>query len=417
VPLRGQPRNREAASRQRLDGHGNRPDQLEGALAANTFTPAAAAAARDSARALSVATGFLRPSWKRPEVRMLRTVAVALSLFAASAPSLAQELLAVDFAGNAFGVDVDTGASRTLGPTGLTACNAMAVRNGVLYVTCKSGSLHQLAVLDPIDYQPAIVIPNLGVDVRGLCAGIAPNELFAVVNNPNNSDSLYRIDVQTGSVQLIGPTGRSSIQALTMNGRLRAWDLIAGLLDIDKTTGAATDPFPAISAMGADIQFLAMHGGITLGGRSQLYRVDVATGVPTLLGAGGYSDLRGAEDHRGRVTKFGQSCQPQVFLTGASAAMPSANVICTTAQHEPNALGVLYIGFQQVTAPIPGSTCSLLVSNDQQMLVPMNQSGVQKFTLPLPPTFGVTLNLQLVTPASVPGGVLVTNAICVEVPN
>jgi len=349
---------------------------------------------------------------------MLRPILAVVSALTVLAVAPAQELLAVDFAGNAFGVDITTGASRSLGPTGLSNCNATAIRDGVTYVSCKNGALHQLAVLDPIDYEAKIVVPNLGVDVRGMCAGSAPNQLLAIVDNPNHTDSLYRIDVVSGAVQLIGPTGRSGIQALTRNGPIRAWDVTAGLLVIDPATGAATDPFPGVGSLGADIQFLAMHGGFTFGGRSNLYRIDVATGVPTLVGSGGYADLRGAEEHRGHVSTFGQSCQPQVFLTGSSIAMPGSNLICTTAKHEPNALGIVHIGFQQVTTPIPGSPCSLLVSSDQQMLVTMLPSGVQKFTLQMPPTFGITLHLQLVTPSpSAVGGVLVTNAVKVEVPN
>jgi hypothetical protein len=93
-----------------------------------------------------------------------RFVPFVCALLAAT-PLTAQEILGVDFAGDAFAVWT---TSRRIGPIGVTGCNAMAVQNGVYYVSARSGSQHQLATLDPFTVRATVRFPNLGVDVRGL---------------------------------------------------------------------------------------------------------------------------------------------------------------------------------------------------------------------------------------------------------
>ena len=95
---------------------------------------------------------------------------VSTFLLAATVP--AQELLAVNFQGQALGVDIATGQSRVIGATGANFCNAMASHGGVLYATASlatTGS-SRLVTIDPITAQATVLFPNLGFDIRAMCS-------------------------------------------------------------------------------------------------------------------------------------------------------------------------------------------------------------------------------------------------------
>jgi len=67
-----------------------------------------------------------------------------------------------------------------------------------------------------------------------------------------------------------------------------------GLVTIDTVTAEAVDVNPAVSGSALQVQALEFAPDGTLyGGRNELYVIDPATGVLTLVGSGGYSNLRG----------------------------------------------------------------------------------------------------------------------------
>jgi hypothetical protein len=207
-----------------------------------------------------------------------RSVACLTALCAlASLP--AQELIAVDYTGNAYGVS-PAGQRRDLGATGLSDCNAMARLGSQLFVSARSSGRHCLATLDPITARATVLFPQLGVDVRALelnpvfTTG-SNRTLFGIVNTRTNVDHLVTIDVGTGQVVTIGSTGRSGIQALAFHGSiLYGWDVVAGLVQINRSTGVATDPFPNVGTAGVSVQFLCVdHTFSLVGGNSSLYRI------------------------------------------------------------------------------------------------------------------------------------------------
>ena len=176
------------------------------------------------------------------------SLCVALSFPAALATLPAQELIAVNFAGQAFAVDSTTGQARTIGATGVTSCNAMARKNNVLYATAQTGGptgARQLVTIDPITAQASVLFPNLGVDLRGLAPKDGSNELYGIADG--QPDRLVTIDLTTGQVTTIGNTGFTGIQALDSEMSLLflfGWDVNAGLVRIDPTTGVTVDVNP-----------------------------------------------------------------------------------------------------------------------------------------------------------------------------
>lgn len=366
---------------------------------------------------------------------------VALSFTAALAALPAQELIAVNFAGQAFAIDSTTAQTRTIGATGVTSCNAMARKGNVLYATAQTGGIggpRQLVSIDPITAQASVLFPNLGVDLRGLAPKDGGNELYGIADG--QPDRLVTIDVTTGQVTTIGNVGFTGIQALDSESSLLflfAWDVNQGLVRIDPTTGVAVDVNPALGTQGAAIQFLTTvtdAGGTPrlIGGNSALFSISLTTGVVTPIGgAGTLNDVRGAELHRGIATGFGLGCasigDANASLSAKGTLLAGANVGMTSPSHPANALGLLVVGFSNTTylgAPLPidldplfgTSGCDLFVSADALLPVQANSSGVFAIGFPMPNVLGGKLFFQLAALEPVPGGWSVTNGLSVQTP-
>lgn len=365
----------------------------------------------------------------------------ALSFSAAIAALPAQELIAVNFAGQAFGIDVVTGQARTIGATGVTSCNAMARKGNVLYSTAQTGGVggpRQLVTIDPITAQASVLFPNLGVDLRGLAPKDNSNELYGIADG--QPDRLVTIDVVTGQITTIGNTGFTGIQSLDSEMSvlfLFGWDVNQGLVRIDPTTGVTIDVNPALGTQGAAIQFLTKvvdAGGTPrlIGGNSALFSIDTTTGVVTPIGAAGtLSDVRGAELHRGVATTFGLGCASVAAANASLGAKGDLRANTTVALNSPshpaNALGLLVVGFSNTTylgAPLPidldplfgTSGCDLLVSADALLPVQANGSGAFGIGFPMPNVLGGKLFFQLAVLEPVPGGWSVTNGLSVQTP-
>jgi hypothetical protein len=209
-------------------------------------------------------------------------------------------------------LDECNGIGTMLGPSGFPGLNSLAKDPGgrlfsvVDNITAGLGS--DLVTIDLLTGRATKVATlNLGAvapDVRGL-AFSTQGVLFAINNSSSgvgaNPDDLFTIDVTTGVGSRVGRTGLVGIQGLDFSpdGTLYGWDagsgdgIGAGLVRIDTLTGLATDVNGSTSGSG-HIQTLAFSPGGTLyGAGDALYRIDVTTGKATLIGGGGYTDLRG----------------------------------------------------------------------------------------------------------------------------
>ncbi len=366
----------------------------------------------------------------------LRSLACSFVLGCASLP--AQELLALNFQGQAFGVDVATGQQRFITASGANFVNGMASHAGVLYAAGGgvTSTPSRLFTIDPITAQATVVIADLGGDVRALCSNAGTNELFAIMNG--SPDRLVRIDVTTGLVTNVGNTGMTGIQALDDGGGVGAlfgWDVNLGLVQISRTTGVAVVVAPGVGAQGAILQFLSLvqeNNTIRMiGGGTQLYEVDRFTGVVTQIGSTPLSDLRGAERRRGIGTAFGVGCATTV--TGAATIGSKGEFLAGTTptlistQHQANCLGILVVGLSNTVSlgtplpilldPILGTSgCNLWISADVLVAGQANGAGSLLVPFTIPAVFGFTLHFQMVGLESVPGGLSFTNGFTVRTP-
>lgn len=165
-----------------------------------------------------------------------------------------------------------------------------------------------LIEIDPLSgVGTEIAIVSDLVNAIGALAFSPDDELFAysrVAGGVNGGGGLYKIDVETGHAQFIGPTqldgGRSGFfNALTFapNGILYGWSLYGGsysvLYTIDPNTGITTDVNPSVSGSG-DIQTLEFGpDGLLYGARLDLFRIDPITGVAVNIGGNFIGDVRG----------------------------------------------------------------------------------------------------------------------------
>lgn len=225
---------------------------------------------------------------------------LTLPLFALLAVGAAkaqnQQGLGINFAGQVFKIDLVTGTGVLVGSSGLSGTNCMARENDHWDTIDNTGRLYQI---NPTTGASSLVYQlQLGgnTDVRGFA--IDTNlKTYVVVNNAT-SDELWTFDPVTGIGSLIGPMGSTTIQGLAVafNGRLFAYDTsttnTGGLKLVDPNTGATTDLAP--NAPGTpDIQDIAPRGTGLIGARNSLFSVSTGNGFETLVGTGGYTDLRG----------------------------------------------------------------------------------------------------------------------------
>lgn len=210
-------------------------------------------------------------------------------------------LLGCNQSGSLFKIDHTSGTGTSIGPIGFATTNSLARdASGTLY-----SAPFALITINPQtgagtfvkDLQPS------PTDIRALAFSPA-NVLFGIRNgggagDTTTPDDLVTIDVSSGAVTLVGNTGRAELQALAFSagGTLYGWDFGYGLVKINPATAAATLVNPAVvPGSVVDIQSLAFAPDGTLYGASdELYRVDTSNGATTLVGSGGYTDLRGIE--------------------------------------------------------------------------------------------------------------------------
>ncbi len=244
-------------------------------------------------------------------------LALVAAVFVSLPSAFAASLLGISSDGSVFSIDQSDGSGSSIGSSGFAGVNSLARSSSGQFVAVSRGLLDPAATLFSVD--PAtglgtgLVNLDFGkdVDVSVRALTFADDKLYAINNgggrfSTTGADDLYLVDTSTGAGTLIGNTGFNGVQGLTTgpDGKLYAWDLGSfnpddgsGLLLIDPTTGVGADVDGSIGETdGGDIQTLAFSSdGKLYGGRDALYLVDPSTGAATLVGSGGYADIRGFE--------------------------------------------------------------------------------------------------------------------------
>ncbi|MBK8975442.1 MAG: hypothetical protein IPM29_05915 [Planctomycetes bacterium] len=339
-------------------------------------------------------------------------VAITSLVATVTAVPAQNDMIGVSWTGSVYGIDSTTGAGTLIGTTGLgTGANSMAIDgSGTVYIHQRSTGL---ATVDPATGAATIVCRLTALDVRGL-AYSPTGVLYAVVDG-GSADSLFTIDVATCSASLVGATGLVSLQGLTFLGNtLYGWDVSRsttqpglGLVTIDTTTGVATDVNPTVG--GANHQFLTSDGaGNLLAGNNALYRIDVSTGVETLIGSGGYTDLRGADRLAGSGVTYGVGCPtstgavPTLFASATSPGTLNVQIGSGPA----GAAAALAFGAGRTAFPI-GIGCTLLTAPAISITVGLDPSGRFALSTPVSAGFtGIVLNTQaFVLDPAAPSGI------------
>ena len=294
---------------------------------------------------------------------MIRTFLPLSASLLLVAPLAAQnDLRGISFAGSAFAVNSTTGSGSLLGPTGVAGLNSMARAGNTLVSVSSAGAL---VAIDPFTGAGSTIValsPSLG-SVRGLAA-TPTGVLYAIQDGGLTSvvDRLYTIDPTTGTTTLVGNCSHNGLQGLASDlaGTLYAWDVGpgtgvgVGLVTVDPLTGASTDVDPNVGNA-VDIQCLATSpAGVLYGGRNALFTLDTTTGVATLVGSGGFTDLRGME-----------------FVPAASCSLFNGSgvnpTVCSCA-----------------TAPVLGTTWNLAVTPAANTVLTLLFASVAALPVPVP---------------------------------
>lgn len=361
------------------------------------------------------------------------TVAILSALLPGMLAAQNFDAIGVTFQGQILRIDTATGATSPLG-AGQLGQNGLAMTpDGRLWTTVRTGVgqfRFHLAVIDPLSGVETLPFGTADVgDLRGMCED-ADGQLLAV-RDLGGPDELVRIDPQSGAVTVIGPTGFNGLQALdnTVLG-VRAWDLNAGLVQIDTRTGAATDPFPTIAGP-ANLQWLATDPstGRCLVGRTTMQQVNLFDGTTSAaVSIAGAPDLRGVEFTTGLIRAIGTGCGPSPRMSATFVRSPSL-ALATRSPAPAGTFGVQILGLSSTTHlgqtlpvdldPLLGTVgCRLNVSIDA------TQFGVANVTNTFGLPFALPANLSwfelfaqhATFDASAPGGVFWTHGVGARTP-
>ena len=352
-----------------------------------------------------------------------------LLLAVACAPVLAQDMIGTSPTGQIYAFDSFTGSIAPLG-TGLPG----------QYASCRddhgriwSTTSNTLSVLDPTVPNATVPLPAFAANLRGLANGGA-QWLWGVEDGA--PDVLVRIDKVSGTKFTIGPTGYNDIEGLeNYDNRLYAWDTVHGLLQINTSSGVATDVNPALGTGGAQIAFLTGRmDGRLIGGRNALYVIDTATGTATQYANLGGADLNGADAWQTYTRSFGSACNGVFGPAALGVALTGGYQKAVTVQsgnHAANAVGATIFGVDDTSSggfalpllldPLLGTAgCTLYTSTDASAFGVAGAAGPANLTFQytLPHVQSVqSFFVQQVVLEPVSGGMSLSNAVLVQIGN
>lgn len=352
----------------------------------------------------------------------MRIPLLALTLASVAA---GQDAIGVTFSGQVLRLDTTTGAVTPLA-TGTAGKNCLTFDNdNRLWTVVRPSPLlpvWRLALIDPFTGAESLPFPTVNVgDLRAMCIGRFVGGIYAVRDAAPN-DEVVHIDTDTGVVTVRGSTNHSAIQGLEDPfGGEKAWDVNAGMLQINLLTGATNDPFLAVIDP-SGLQYMARHPVTNerYVGRGTLYRLDTGTGTTTFqVTFAGNPDIRGLEFTASRDERYGQSCpgangHPFINLAGPFAG--GQPMVVDSTQHTPGTVGLQLIGASEDSyagLPLPlsldpllgTSNCFLNTSAEVTQVGFADSFGTMAVSFPMPValTF-LQVYVQHVTFEAVPGG-------------
>ena len=247
------------------------------------------------------------PSWHLSFTSLRNVIGLALLAVSLVPSSATASAIGVSFSltnSPVVSINEATGVGVSIGLSGFRRLNSLAADNsGTLFSAVDDGFFgdsDQLITVDPNTGAgtagPGLNFGAIDPDVRGLAFRPSDNVLFAsnkVTGGP--AHELFTIDVNTGLGTLIGPTGLIQGLDFSPGGTLFGWDTSVGLVTINTSTGVRTD-VNGLPDGSFDIQTIAFAlDGTLFGAKGELFTIDPASGTTSLVGSGGYSDVRGLE--------------------------------------------------------------------------------------------------------------------------
>jgi len=219
-------------------------------------------------------------------------------------------LIAVSWSNTSSGVfiiDAKTGTGERVGlAVGFVGLNSLARNSSGDLISAGTRRTDRatpiLVRIDPTTgFATQLATLDLGGPTSVYALAFSPSDvLYAITNRTPGATSpqdLFTIDPESGRGTLVGRTGRSFLAGLAFSpeGVLYGWDSRAGLVTIDLSSGIAISASPGAGGT-PDIQTLAFApNGDLFGARDALFAIDRSTGAFSLIGGGGYSDVRGME--------------------------------------------------------------------------------------------------------------------------
>jgi hypothetical protein len=282
-------------------------------------------------------------------MRHPRLVCAPVVLFALHA-SAQSTLYGVSSAGDLVRIDKATGAGTLVGNSGVGANASAADSTGRIF--SGGGNADQIIQIDPVTGAGAVFLTTTGrpggYGIRGM-AFDPSDHLYVALSQADTTaiDTLATIDMTTGMYTVIGPLGRSDIQELAFSpsGTLYALGIYSGgqLCQVDTLTGLAT--VIGGGSMGGDTQGMAFdRDGTLYAARANLLRVDPSTGAATMIGATGFTDLRGLAV----AAQSGPACYPNC---DNSTTPPTINILDFTCFLNKFAAGDPYANCDHSTTP------------------------------------------------------------------
>jgi streptogramin lyase len=226
---------------------------------------------------------------------------VLATVLVSSSGALGQATLyAVGANGDLIRLDPATGAGTLIGNSGV-GCNGATADNAG-HILTGGGNADQIIAIDPATGAGSVFLNTtgrpFGYGIRGM-AVTPSNVLYVALSQADTTviDTLATIDLVTGAYTVIGPTGRTDIQALASSpsGVLYAIGVNLGgrLYQLDPTTGFASVVGVGGGYGGDDQALEFLPDGSAFACRVGLRSVDLVTGTATLIGPTGFPDIRG----------------------------------------------------------------------------------------------------------------------------
>ena len=229
----------------------------------------------------------------------MRVCSAIVLLSACAAPVARGQLYGVTSGGDLVLIDRTTGSGTVIGNTGFGANDACT--DNARHILSGGGNPDQIIAIDPATGAGSVFLNTTGRPteyfIRGMTVS-ASNVMYVALSQIDTTtiDRIASIDMTTGAYTVIGPTGRTDLQALAFDpsGVLYAIGINNGgtLVQLDPATGAAT--VIGGGNFGGDDQALTfLPDGTGYICRVNLQTVDPTTGQTTLVGVTGGFDIRG----------------------------------------------------------------------------------------------------------------------------